>query len=157
LRTPTEAIATGGVVVRITAQLVCFGYWIFLTVMLLVPNPAALVGLERVPIFAWGKFGIHFGAFTVLSLLVHASRWPKRPWLSLIALLVVYGVTTETLQLFVPGRTARVMDAVENILGIAIGALMYWLALMALRPLAEFNPVARSTTAAAAEDGAAKS
>jgi len=65
--------------------------------------------------------------FTVLSILVHATRWPKRPWLPLIALLVVYGITTETLQLFVPHRTARVMDAIENILGIALGAGIYWL------------------------------
>jgi len=76
----------------------------------------------------WGKFGIHLMFFTVLSVLVHATRWPKRPWWPLIALLVVYGITTETLQLFVPHRTARVMDAIENILGIALGAGIYWLA-----------------------------
>ena len=45
----------------------------------------------------------------------------------MIALLMAYGVGTETLQLFVPHRTARVMDAVENILGIAIASGVYWL------------------------------
>ena len=112
---------------RIVIQLACFCYWIFLTVLLLVPNPAALVGLREVPIFPWGKFGIHLMFFAVLSFLVHATRWPKRPWWPLIALLVVYGITTETLQLFVPHRTARVMDAIENILGIALGVGIYWL------------------------------
>ena len=117
---------------RIIVPLGCYCYWVFLTLLLLVPNPAAMVGLERVPIFPWGKFGIHLTAFTILSILVHASRWPKRLWWPLIVLLVVYGVTTETLQLFVPHRTARVMDGVENILGIAIGAGIYWLALRTL-------------------------
>ena len=113
---------------RIVTLLVCFCYWIFLTVLLLVPNPAALVHLQRVPTFPWGKFGIHLIAFTILSVLVHTTRWPKRSWWPLIAILVLYGITTETLQLFVPHRSARVMDAVENILGIAIGAGIYWLA-----------------------------
>ncbi len=117
---------------RIIAQLACYCYWIFLTVLLLVPDPAAMVGLERVPIFPWGKFGIHLIAFTILSVLVHASRWSKRLWWPLIVLLVVYGITTETLQLLVPHRTARVMDGVENILGIAAGAGIYWLGLRTL-------------------------
>lgn len=117
-----------GFIVRIVTLLTCFCYWILLTVLLLVPDPAALVHLQRVPTFPWGKFGIHLIAFTILSVLVHTTRWPKRPWRPLIAILVLYGITTETLQLFVPHRTARVMDAIENILGIAAGAGIYWLA-----------------------------
>ena len=114
---------------RIITRLICYGYWLFLTVLLLVPNPAALVGLKAVPVFPWGKFGIHLGFFTVLGLLVNATRWPKRPWWPLLVLLIIYGLTTETLQLFVPHRTARVMDAIENILGIALGTGVYWLVL----------------------------
>ena len=114
---------------RIVTRLACIWYWLLLTVLLLVPNPAALVGLSAVPIFPWGKFGIHLGFFTVLGLLVNATRWPKRPWWPLLVLLIIYGLTTETLQLFVPHRTARVMDAIENILGIALGTGIYWLVL----------------------------
>jgi hypothetical protein len=104
-------------------------YWIILTVLLLVPNPAAMVGLESVPIFPWGKFGIHLGFFAVLGFLANASRWPKRPSWSLIILLAIYGITTESLQLLVPQRTAHFIDGVENILGIAIGTGIYWLVL----------------------------
>jgi glycopeptide antibiotics resistance protein len=113
--------------VHIIIKFACFCYWIFLTVLLLVPNPAALVHLHSVPIFPWGKFGIHLIAFTILSFLVNASRWPKRIGWPLLVLLVVYGVTTESLQLFVPHRTSRVMDGIENILGIALGAGIYLL------------------------------
>jgi len=119
---------------RIVARLACYGYWLFLTVLLLVPNPAALLGLKAVPIFPWGKFGIHLGFFTVLGFLANATRWPKRPWWPLLVLLVIYGVTTESLQLFVPHRSARVMDAVENILGIVLGTGIYWLLLRLMSP-----------------------
>ncbi len=113
---------------RLAILLACLCYWLFLTVLLLVPNPAALLGLHSVPVFPSGKFGVHLSFFTILSVLVHATRWPKRPWWPLIALLVVYAITTEALQLFVPHRSARVMDGIENILGIAAGASIYWLA-----------------------------
>jgi glycopeptide antibiotics resistance protein len=113
---------------NIIIKFACVCYWIFLTVLLLTRNPARIVGLHAVPLFPWGKFGIHLSAFLVLSLLVHASRWPRRPWWPLIALLALYAVTTETLQILVPPRTARVMDAFENLLGIALGAGIYWVA-----------------------------
>ena len=118
---------------RLAVWLACLCYWIILTVLLLVPNPAGLVGLHAVPVFPWGKFGIHLGFFTVLGFLANATRWPKGIGWRLIVLLVVYGVTTETLQLFVPHRTARVMDAIENILGIALGSAIYWLVLRLMK------------------------
>jgi hypothetical protein len=116
--------------------LACLCYWLFLTVLLLVPNPAALLGLHAVPIFPWGKFGIHLGFFTILGFLVNATRWPKRIGWSMLVFLIVYGITTESLQLFVPHRTARVMDAIENILGIVTGSAIYWLLLRLTLPKA---------------------
>ena len=128
--------------VRIVTRFACYGYWLLLTVLLLVPNPAALLGIKAVPIFPWGKFGIHLGFFTVLGLLVNTTRWPKRPWWPLFVLLVIYGVTTETLQLFVPHRTARVMDAIENILGIALGTGIYWIVVRLMRPVCAVEHIA---------------
>jgi VanZ family protein len=112
---------------RTVLLLVCLAYWSFLTALLLVPDPAALVGLERVPIFPWGKIGIHFTAFTILAVLVHATRWPKPPGRVLTALLVFYGLATESLQALVPPRTCRLMDYVENLAGVAAGSGIYWL------------------------------
>jgi VanZ family protein len=57
----------------------------------------------------------------------------------LFAFLVVYGITTESLQLFVPHRTARVMDGIENILGIALGSGIYWLLQRSIRPLMKLS------------------
>jgi glycopeptide antibiotics resistance protein len=122
---------------RLAILLACVCYWLLLTVLLLVPNPAELVGLSAVPIFPWGKFGIHLSFFAVLGFLANATRWPKRPSWSLTAFLIVYGITTESLQLFVPHRTARVMDAIENILGIVVGSVIYWLLLRLTQPSLE--------------------
>jgi glycopeptide antibiotics resistance protein len=124
---------------RIVVLLACISYWLFLTVLLLVPNPAAVVGLQAVPIFPWGKFGVHLIAFTILGILANATRWPKRLWWPLIVFLMVYGITTESLQLFVPHRTARVMDGIENILGITAGSAIYWLLLRLMQPFLKVN------------------
>ena len=107
---------------RLVVLLACVCYWLFLTVLLLVPSPATLIGLQTVPVFPWGKFGVHLIAFTILGFLVNATRWPKQLWWPMIAFVMGYGVTAEALQLFVPHRTSRVMDGIENLLGIALGS-----------------------------------
>jgi len=56
---------------------------------------------------------------------------------------MVYGITTESLQLFVPHRTARVMDAIENILGITAGSGIYWLAQRLTQPFETLNLAAQ--------------
>ena len=124
---------------RIAALLACLCYWLLLTTLLLVPNPAALVGLRAVPIFPWGKFGVHLIAFTILAVVVHGTRWPKGLCWPLIVFLVVYGIATESLQLFVPHRTARVMDGMENILGIAAGSGIYWLIQRRMQPFMKLS------------------
>jgi VanZ family protein len=112
---------------RTIRLLICAGYWGLLTVLLLVPNPAAVVGLRKVPVFPWGDIGIHFTAFTILTLLVHGSRWPRGIGWPFLAVLVAYGITTESLQWFVPSRAVELLDYTENILGVAAGTGIYWL------------------------------
>ena len=111
---------------RAIRLLICAGYWGLLTVFLLAPNPTAVVGLRRFPTFPWGDIGIHFTAFTILTLLVHGSRWPKGIGWPFLAVLVAYGITTESLQWFVPSRAVELLDYTENILGVAAGTGIYW-------------------------------
>jgi len=114
---------------RILRYLICAAYWIFLTVLLLVPNPAAVVGMKRVPVFPWGDIGIHFTAFSILTILVHATRWPKRPGWVVVAVLLAYGIATESLQYFVPPRAVELKDYTENIIGVLVASGIVWLAL----------------------------
>jgi hypothetical protein len=137
---------------RLIFLLLCLGYWVLLTVLLLAPNPAALVGLRAVPTLPWGKFGVHLLAFTILSLLVHCSRWPARLCWPLIAFLMVYGIATEWLQRFVPTRTVRLMDAVENMLGVAAGVGIYALLRRLMRPWEQKSSVAADMVRCAAAD-----
>jgi hypothetical protein len=136
---------------RIAVLLAALCYWLLLTVLLLVPNPAALIGLHGVPMLPWGKFGIHLLGFTGLGFLAHATRWPKRPCWPLIVFLVVYGIATESLQLLIPPRTAQVADGIENMLGIVVGSLVYWLVLRLAQPYLKLNLAAGLVRRAEAE------
>ena len=128
---------------RIAALLVCLAYWGLLTALLLTPHPASLVGMQSVPIFPWGKFGVHLIAFIGLSVMVHTASWPKRPTWYMLLVLVIYALTTETLQRFVQCRSSRLMDAFENLLGIAIGTGLYYVILRWMQPFLKLNLAAR--------------
>jgi VanZ family protein len=108
------------------AVIVCFAYWALLTVLLLAPDPAAMIGIRRMPHVPLGDVGMHFAAFALLSLSLHFVRWPKRPVLWLPAVLLLYGLATESLQYFVPPRAVELHDYVDNILGVLLGAAIYW-------------------------------
>ncbi|HUT09163.1 MAG TPA: VanZ family protein [Thermoguttaceae bacterium] len=108
----------------LTVRLVCAAYSSLLTLLLLVPDPLALLGLERIPCPKHGV-GVHFGCFTVLALLVLAGRVVRRR-VVLFGLLVAYAVIVELLQGFVPPRTVELRDLAENLLGLAAGAALWW-------------------------------
>lgn len=121
-------------IMRIAGLLVCLGYWGLLTVLLLAPHPAGVVGLQRIPVFPWGDVGIHFTAFTLLSLLAHGAQWPRRLAWRLVVVLLAYGIATESLQAFVPPRTVELLDYIENILGVLAGSGVYWVVQLAAEP-----------------------
>jgi len=95
-----------------------------LTLLLLVPDPLALLGLTRFPGPKHGV-GVHFTCFTVLTLLVLAARLLRRRGV-LLGLLAAYAVIVELLQGLVSPRTVELRDLVENLLGLAAGATLAW-------------------------------
>lgn len=108
------------------AIIACFGYWALLTVLLLAPHPEGLLRLSHMPYFPLGDVGMHLTAFTLLSLSVHFVRWPKRPVLWVAVVLLAYGLATETLQAFVPPRGVELKDYADNVIGVLLGAAIYW-------------------------------
>lgn len=100
-------------------------YWTLLSVLLLVPNPAALVFNLRPVREATEMRGVHFLGFALLALLAHAARWPFSRRL-LWTLLVAYALATESLQWLVPHRLVDPLDYAENLLGLAFGAALFW-------------------------------
>ena len=109
----------------VVARVFCVAYWAALTVLLLVPDPWALLGLSRVASTVSTDRGVHFLLFFILGLLVHASRWPWR-LLAFVLVLAVYAVGAELLQWFFPPRSVDAMDMVENVAGIVLGSLASW-------------------------------
>lgn len=100
----------------------CVLYWMLLSFLLLAPNPLAVLGIRRPPGPGGGR-GAHFLLFTLLALLVLASRWPMGRRLLVGGLvLVAFALGTELLQSLVPNRTVEVFDLAENLLGLAAGA-----------------------------------
>jgi hypothetical protein len=109
----------------------CVIYWMLVSFLLLAPEPLALLGIRRLPGPGGGR-GAHFLLFTLLGLLVLASRWPVGRK-SLISGLVAFAVATEFLQGLVPHRSVEIFDLAENLLGLAAGACV-WLMLRARLP-----------------------
>jgi VanZ family protein len=111
--------------VRAIIAFVCGTYWVLLTVLLLAPNPVAVVGVKKVPFISGTNLGVHFVAFTILASLVHGSRWLERSgWAFLV--LALYALGSEALQAFVPSRCVSLEDFFENLIGVAAGSAIYW-------------------------------
>jgi hypothetical protein len=102
----------------------CVAFWLFLTLLLLSPDPRALLGLERLADRLPNPKVAHVVCFTLLAMLVHASRFPLRRGL-LVGMLVAYAASTEGLQYFVPNRTAALADVALNLSGLALGTVLW--------------------------------
>jgi VanZ family protein len=135
-----EAWAREITVRRIPARMVtplvrlgCAAYWVYLTMLLLAPNPARLAPnpattpVVRLVVSTVPDRGVHFTCMAVLALLVHASRFalPER---AILGLLLSYGVLAETLQWFVPPRCVELLDYLENLVGLLAGTAAWRLA-----------------------------
>lgn len=94
--------------------------------------PAHAMGWLRVhvPGFApmWDQLDATFPALNPLHIIAYAwlaLLWgilaPMRWWLRGGIGLIAIGAVAEAMQLFIPGRQARVTDALNDVLGVAIG------------------------------------
>ena len=101
-------------------RLGCVAYVSLLTLLLLAPDPWALLGIEW-PRAGGQGIGVHFICFAVLGVMIAASRLPYRPWLP-GGVLAGYAVAVELLQYYAPPRTVEFRDLLENLLGAATGA-----------------------------------
>jgi hypothetical protein len=114
--------------VQVFLRFVCVAYLVFLTMLLLAADPLGVVGLVGVggaipPLLQVCMPLAHLMSFCLLSILTLAARWPIPRW-ALIVFLLAYGGTTEIAQSFLPPRSAEWTDWFQDIVGIAIGAVL---------------------------------
>jgi len=97
-------------------------YAILLTTLLLIRKPQELLGIEHV---FWGEL-THLLTFLVLAVLTMAARWPVSAR-GVVLCLVAYATATELLQDLLPWRSAEWEDWLQDLAGIAIGTVIWWI------------------------------
>ena len=108
-------------------RVVCIGYFIFLTSLLLTSDPAQLIGIEG----EWPWLlrlldpAAHLISFSVLAVLALMTRWPMPRW-SIVLILAIYGGLTEIGQHFTVTRTPRWTDWLQDLIGIGLGTGCCW-------------------------------
>ena len=108
-------------------RIVCIGYFIFLTSLLLTTAPARLIGIRG----EWPWLlrvldpAAHLISFWVLAVLALMTRWPVPRW-GIVLALAIYGGMTEIVQGYVPHRTPRWTDWFQDLIGIALGTACCW-------------------------------
>ena len=95
-------------------------------VLLLLPGDT----LPQMPL--WDK-AEHAATFAMLTILGHSAMERSRHRLLLVAGLIGFGILTEMLQTFVPGRSSEIADAVADAVGVLTVTTVWWLASRAWR------------------------
>jgi VanZ family protein len=108
-------------------RLVSLAYLALLTTLLLVKDPlwflASRGNVE--PFFRFLMPISHLLGFFGLAILCLLARWPVPRWV-IVALLAFYGGMTEVAQSCLPPRTAEMIDWIQDLTGIALGAACCW-------------------------------
>lgn len=134
-------------------RLVCLGYLIYLTALLMVADPSKLIGVhENMPEFLRVlEPAAHLLSFFVLAVLGLMTRWPAPRW-GIALILVLYAGLTEIAQGFVPRRTPEWKDWFQDVAGIAIGAIVCWGVAVAASACTKFRRRSEQCAAADASD-----
>jgi len=117
-------------------RLIFSAYSLYLTVLLLSPNPQNWIGVrDNIPdlIKMLLPFA-HLVCFSVLSVLAFAACWPLPKWGILLSL-AVYGAATEIIQAIMPYRRPEWSDLLQDLGGATIGFIFFLLLLLLVRTL----------------------
>ena len=124
-------------------RIVCFAYFVFLTLLLLTRDPGALIGChEKLPWILEKLMPLaHAISFFVLAVFALTPRWPVPRW-GFVLTLAIYGGMTEVLQGYVPGRTPAWADWFQDLTGVMLGTACCWGVAMLLAALPAARPSA---------------
>ncbi|MDP2947819.1 MAG: VanZ family protein [Nanoarchaeota archaeon] len=88
-------------------------------------------GIE-IKIYLWETVVYHFVIFFLLCFFLCFSLVrgkPKRKYFILVVVIItiIYGITDEIHQLFVPGRVSDMTDVLTDAAGVVLAGIIYWL------------------------------
>jgi VanZ family protein len=111
----------------IIPRLLFVGYFSYLTLLLLTPNPFRLVGSSTRFLHFLDLLSplAHCISFTFLAALAMLAFRPLARWVICLSLMG-YAAATELLQMLIPQRTAEWGDFFQDIAGIALGLGVAW-------------------------------
>lgn len=114
------------------ARKACTVYLLLLvTVILFIGNPLKYVDAPIfVMVYKTVEPGLHVGLFAILGFLVCASRWRVHPTIQ-TGVLVTLAAGSELVQFLLPNRTPRIGCFMQDIVGLAIGTAIWYLAVFA--------------------------
>ena len=75
-----------------------------------------ILGLDKV---------MHCAAFFVLTASLGLGYKPQKPYISMVLMLIIFGVAIELIQQFIPNRIFSLYDFAADIAGVALGMLFY--------------------------------
>jgi VanZ family protein len=124
---PDENATPINFVQTLLLRLLFVGYFAYLNLLLLTPDPFRMVGSsQRFAHFLEALEPLAHGiSFIVLTILALFAGRPLPRWTLLLGL-VGYGALTEIMQKFVPHRTPEWKDWFQDILGVVIGFCIVW-------------------------------
>lgn len=95
-------------------------YLIFLSLMLLHPNPWSLFGFLRERVSDVSRFSLlHFAIFVLLGIIVEGTRG-SRPRIGVLLVGLIYACTIELVQPLT-GRHFELLDLIQNVSGFLVG------------------------------------
>lgn len=77
--------------------------------------------------FDWGHLVAYFVLGFLISLAIRKTWQVKHPVFVTVLLCLLYGISDEIHQIYVPGRTFQLIDLVNDVLGAALGAFCCYL------------------------------
>ena len=96
-------------------------FWLtFLTTLVfsLLPGSGVegILGLDKV---------MHFAAFFVLAASLGVGYQPRNPYISMVLMLIIFGVAIEFIQQFIPNRVFSLYDFAADLAGVVLGMAFY--------------------------------
>ncbi|MEQ9618511.1 MAG: VanZ family protein [Deltaproteobacteria bacterium] len=101
-------------------QTIFIAYTLFVIVLSLLPLPSAGTAIYKDKI-------VHFLMYGLMALLAYISVPSEGKRKHLLAFIIILGAAIELIQIYIPGRSASLMDIFANTGGVVFVIFLFWI------------------------------